>query len=402
MPYTFPIVAKVVVKLRRSNLDNVVDRAHYFFTFAVLVLFALINAGELFFGSPIQCMAPAEYSEGWGAYVNEYCFVNGTYVTGSGAYKPDSSHPGKIDVSYYQWFAYVLFIQCLMFYAPHFIWSSLQNLADVDVQGVVDRCVSLRTELNPVKKGGNIDGTVNYLKRLAEKRRRDDYMFGDGLGDWGTLYYIGSKCFNLLNVLFHFYMVNRFVGHGRLDWGFKVLHDAANGIFWDQNGFFPRLSFCEFDRDDLAGKTLKEAYCVLMLNMVNEKIFALLYFWFLALFIVTLLDLVHSLAIYLCDSIRLHKGKLYLKNVQQLAPEALVTGERKNAFVMEVLGRDGLLLLRFIEAHAGILVASQVACRLFEVVNRRPERNVPAIENEMEVESSEFKKPALVLLGDIV
>lgn len=107
---------------------------------------------------------------------------------------------------------------------------------------------------------------------------------------------------------------------------FQVLHDAANGIFWNQNGFFPRLSYCEFARDDLASKTIKETYCVLMLNMVNEKIFTILYFWFLGLFIVTLIDLVHSLAIYTFDAVRLHEGKRYLKNVQQLAPDALVTG----------------------------------------------------------------------------
>ncbi len=45
---------------------------------------------------------------------------------------------------------------------------------------------------------------------------------------------------------------------------------------------------------------------------------------------------------------------------------------------MEVLGRDGLLLLQFIEAHAGILVASQVACRLFELVDEDERRNAIA------------------------
>lgn len=100
--YTFPIVAKVVVKLTRSNLDNIVDRAHYFFTFAVLVLCALLNAGELLFGSPIMCQDPMEYSTEWGYFVNEYCFINGTYVGEDGGYMPDSSHPGKVDVSYYQ------------------------------------------------------------------------------------------------------------------------------------------------------------------------------------------------------------------------------------------------------------------------------------------------------------
>jgi len=390
MPYTFPVIAKVVVKLSKSNLDNVVDRAHYFFTFALIVLFALINAGELLFGSPMQCMAPAEYSMGWGEFVNEYCFINGTFVT--------SDSGQKIDVNYYQWFAYVLLMQCLMFYAPHFIWTSLQNMADVDVQGVVDRCVEARTELNPKNKEGIIDDNVKYLKKVMEKRRGDFHMFGDGLGDWATLYYMGCKCFNLLNVILQFFMISRYVGNGRLDWGFKVLHDAANGKFWDQTGFFPRLSSCEFHRDDLAATTLKEGRCVLMLNMVNEKVFAILYFWFLALFVATLVDLAHSLVVYLCDSIRLHKGKSYLRNVQQLAPDALVTGERKNAFVLEVLGRDGLLLLRFIESHAGVMIASQVACRLFEVVNAAPRNDGPAAEEEM---GESFEKPAMVL-GDMI
>ena len=67
--------------------------------------------------------------------------------------------------------------------------------------------------------------------------------------------------------------------------------------------------------------------------------------------------------------------------------------------MLDVLGRDGLLLLRFVESHAGILIASQVACRLFEVVNGRPGDN--AREIEMEMESSELKKP-LAVLGDMV
>lgn len=74
-------------------------------------------------------------------------------------------------------------------------------------------------------------------------------------------------------------------------------------------------------------------------------------------------------------------------------------GETKNAFVLDVLGRDGLLLLRFVESHAGILVASQVACRLFELVNTRPGDIVHEVEIEME--SSELKKPPAVL-GDMV
>jgi len=394
MPYNFPVIAKVALKLTKSNLDNVVDRAHYFFTFALVLLFCLINAGELLFGSPIQCMAPAEYGTGWGAFVNEYCFINGTYVEGKG---PDSSF--KIDVTYYQWFAYVLLIQCLMFYAPHFIWSSLQNMADVDVQGVVDRCVSVRTEMDPKKKNDVIDDNVKYLKKVMEKRRGGFHMFGGGLGDLATLYYIGSKCFNLLNVLLQFYMISRYVGHGGLDWGFKVLRDAASGKFWDQTGFFPRLSICEFKRNDLASETVKESYCVLMLNMVNEKIFAILYFWFIALSVVTLADLVHTLAIYLCSSIRLHKGKSYLKNVQQLAPDALVTGERKNYFVTEVLGRDGLLLLRFIESHAGVMIASQVACRLFEKVNGSPRNGIPVGAVEMTAHS---EKPDELVQDEMV
>jgi hypothetical protein len=67
--------------------------------------------------------------------------------------------------------------------------------------------------------------------------------------------------------------------------------------------------------------------------------------------------------------------------------------------VLDVLGRDGLLLLRFVESHAGILIASQVACRLFEVVNERRD-NVRAIENELE--SSELKKQSLAILGDMI
>jgi hypothetical protein len=100
MPYNFPHVEKVVLKLKKSNLDNLVDRAHYFLTVALLSMFALMNAGNLLFGSPIQCMVPAEYGEGWASFVNQYCFITSTYVDEGGGFNPDPNSP-KIDLGYY-------------------------------------------------------------------------------------------------------------------------------------------------------------------------------------------------------------------------------------------------------------------------------------------------------------
>jgi len=214
------------------------------------------------------------------------------------------------------------------------------------------------------KKG--VKTLAGYLHQIYEYRHVNGVP-RDGLGYTATISYLASKLLNLINVLFQFSIMYKLVGQGNLGWGFRMVTNAFKGIHFDETGYFPRVTFCEFRRDVLANSQMKEAQCALPVNILNEKLYLVLYFWFLILSLVTLIDLLWSLAVYLCTFLRHHQGIDYLKLLENVSPHKYATEELKREFVQDTLGRDGLLLLSFIDSHAGCMVASEVACELFNM-----------------------------------
>ncbi len=61
---------------------------------------------------------------------------------------------------------------------------------------------------------------------------------------------------------------------------FQHVLNALNGIYWEKGGFFPRVAYCNFTQ--LSDPNLpkdRTVQCALMINMLNEKLFLIVYFW---------------------------------------------------------------------------------------------------------------------------
>ena len=140
-------------------LSDAIDRLCYFLTPLILLLFALVVGTKQAFGEPIQCMTPQEFQRQntfpilslvkrhsvlvwkqkltpsisevetlahWTEYVNDYCFVESTYVwAGNGSLPMD--RPDEQKINYYQWVPIVLCILAILFHIPKPIWSWLQK-----------------------------------------------------------------------------------------------------------------------------------------------------------------------------------------------------------------------------------------------------------------------------------
>jgi len=344
-------------------VDNLADRTHYVFSTVILFAFAALISSKQIFGAPIRCMAPAEYGGQWVKYVDEFCFSTNTFTDSIGGF--ETSVPGKvINVGYYQWVPYFFLAQAFLFYLPHMLWAHLsKTVSDLDFEAVVKQALEIRGEHDVKQRNIKMKKVAAYLCQVNSYRGKCG--IARGLGSFGCYAYLLSKALNLLNVIVQFVALAKFVGQGHIGWGLKLARDACAGKQWEQGGYFPRNAYCNFSQlSDPALPKERMAQCALMINMINEKLFAIAYIWFIVVFLCTLVDLVWTLFYYISGYGSAKFAKGYLKLMDN--SDELKTDDDVRRFVYYSLGHDGLLLFRFIENHAGGMVAGEIACKYFE------------------------------------
>ncbi|VDK69827.1 unnamed protein product [Cylicostephanus goldi] len=120
--------------------------------------------------------------------------------------------------------------------------------------------------------------------------------------------------------------------------------------------------------------------CVIMMNMINEKLYLFLYFWyasftsssfgqgvlffcfrFLFLGVVTIINFFYFFCVMLVPTLR---AKLVLFNIDTERNRGLSQGEMRR-FIHECLHPDGVLLLQFVREHVGGRIAFDLVNRLF-------------------------------------
>ncbi|KAH7728729.1 Protein INX-3 [Aphelenchoides avenae] len=361
-----PFLKDFLGRLKTARLDDLVDRLNYRFTSILLVLCATVVGTKQIFGHPIACMVDAEFPGQWVNYVHDYCFVSGTYH----APRHDGlgHEPKGIEINYYQWTPYLLALQALFCYVPHFLWTSLVESADLDLRNTVEQATKIRG-LTSDKRKTEVENIAKYLMQIV------DYRCGGGsrgLGHWCAIAYLISKMLSVSNLILQLHLLSITVGYGRGDWALTIIGSAMNGNYWPQTGLFPRTSFCVFETHSLGSVQKRTAQCALMINMLNEKVFVLVYVWLALLVVPTVLNLVYSAMIVLVSFLRLWFVRRYIEPMGNLRYSSVSRfghyekDLRVKTFAFQVLGMDGFLLLRFVQAHAGHLVASEVARGLFK------------------------------------
>ena len=78
--------------------------------------------------------------------------------------------------------------------------------------------------------------------------------------------------------------------------GFHVAKHLLRGDEWDQSQRFPRVTLCDFHIRQNTNVHRYTFQCVLPINLFNEKIFIIVWFWFLFVALVTITSLLHWLA----------------------------------------------------------------------------------------------------------
>ncbi|XP_011307445.1 innexin inx3 [Fopius arisanus] len=335
---------KVRYLIDRAIIDNIVFRAHYRITSAILFACCIIVTANNLIGDPINCIGESAVPS---HVINTFCWITYTYTLPANQMKQvgtQVAHPGlgtdtgeKRYHSYYQWVPFMLFFQGLLFYIPHWMWKQWE---EGKVRMISDGLRGAIVE-NKQERQAKAFRLVQYI--MDTLHLHNSYAAG----------YFFCEALNFVNVVGNIFFVDTFLGGAFLTYGTEVV--KFSNMNQEQRSdpmveIFPRITKCTFHKFGASGTIQKlDALCVLALNILNEKIFIFLWFWFIILAAMSGLALLYSMAVVLLPSTRETILKRRFKFSTSSGASALVRETQVGDFLLIHLLGQNLNMMLFSE-----------------------------------------------------
>jgi len=293
------------LKIKQTpSIDNNICRLHYKVSVVILTMCSLLVTARQYIGDPIDCMV-----EGIpGGLMDTYCWIQSTFSIPErfvGKQGEDHAYPGAahhvtggdgkdpIYHKYYQWVCFVLFFQAGLFHVPHLLWKAAEGgRLNMLVQDMLEPKMVVKKEM----RAERIRVIVKYFKEY----RGSHFLY--------FLKYLGCELLNMINVMGQMFLMDRFLGGEFTTYGLKVLNFTEQPSAEREDPMavvFPKVSKCTFSKYGPSGTVeIHDGLCVLPLNIINEKIYIFLWFWFILLASITGLFLIYRVAVLLGPGIR--------------------------------------------------------------------------------------------------
>lgn len=283
------------LRSQKVKLDNETFRLHYKLTLIVCIASSLLVTGREYFGDPIDCIPPGE--ELLAPIIDTYCWIHstftlpeshdkeiGTHVAHPGVdqYSPDKT---RVYHKYYQWVCFALLLQGMCFYIPRYLWKNWES----------GRIRSLMQNLDdPILRGEEKRKQISCLVGYFTQTLRTNQTY--------FAQFVFCEALNFINVLCQICFVDYFLNGSFSSYGIEVLRNPSSN---PMGKVFPRMTKCTFHFYGSSGDVQRyDTLCILPLNVLNEKIYVLLWFWFMALTCITGIGLVYRAAIIALPQLR--------------------------------------------------------------------------------------------------
>lgn len=275
------------------------------------MLFSVVVTSRQYIGDPIDCMVDEIPHE----VMDTYCWIYSTFTIPdrlTGRIGKDIIHPGVAPYAkgedavkyhkYYQWVCFVLFFQAILFYIPHYLWKIFES-------GRISKLVQeLKGPIIPDDaKSDRINLIVSYFVSNLHAHKFYSYRF------------FFCEILNLVNVIGQIYFMDYFLDGEFSTYGMDVF--KFTGMDPDERDdpmarVFPKVAKCTFHKYGPSGTVQYfDGLCVLPINIVNEKIYVFLWFWLVALSVVTGLAIIYRVAILALPGLR----EIRLRSVSRFA-----------------------------------------------------------------------------------
>lgn len=112
--------------------------------------------------------------------------------------------------------------------------------------------------------------------------------------------YILCEIMNVFNIIFNIYLTNKFLGRSFLTYGIETLkhYQSHHSKLDPMEAIFPRITKCTFFYFGPSGIIQDiDTMCILAQNVLNDKIYLFLWFWFFILAILSITALVYRFVV---------------------------------------------------------------------------------------------------------
>lgn len=292
---------KGLLKLDTVYIDNNIFRLHYKATVIILIAFSLLVTSRQYIGDPIDCIVDEIPLN----VMDTYCWIYSTFTIpnrGNGRIGKDviqpgvASHTDRDEVKYhkyYQWVCFALFFQAILFYVPRYLWKTWEGgrikmlVLDLNCPVVSEDCKEDRKKL-----------LVDYF--TTNLHQQNFYAFR----------FFICEALNFVNVVGQIYFMDLFLDGEFTTYGsdvvkFTEMEPEERGD--PMSRVFPKVTKCTFHKYGPSGSVQTfDGLCVLPLNIVNEKIYVFLWFWFVLLSISTGLMMVYRVCVITFMKMRMY------------------------------------------------------------------------------------------------
>lgn len=222
----------------------------------------------------------------------------------------------------------MLLFQAILFYTPRWLWKSWEGgkihalMMDLDI------------------------GICSDIEKKQKKKLMIDYLWENlRFHNWWAYKYYLCELLALLNVIGQMFLMNRFFDGAFLTFGVDVLSfvDADDEERVDPMILvFPRMTKCTFYKYGHSGEIERlDAICILPLNVVNEKIYVFLWFWFVALAYLSLMTVVYRLVIIFSPRMRVYLLRVRYRLIRKDAVDLIVRRSKMGDwFLFYMLGEN--------------------------------------------------------------
>jgi hypothetical protein len=180
-----------------------------------------------------------------------------------------------------------------MFYFPRLLWKSAEGgVMKLITVGLTD----ITAFMDKTTRQDGVELIAKYYN-LRHARRGTYFMK-----------FVTCEVLNFANVIGQIYLTDMFLGYSFTKYGrdvFSLSQEDLNNRSDPMDQVFPKVTKCFFQKYGPSGTIQKhDALCVLPLNIINEKIYIFLYFWFVFLAAISAVWLIYRLLTIISHDVR--------------------------------------------------------------------------------------------------
>nr|CAI5834937.1 unnamed protein product [Callosobruchus analis] len=314
---------KTVVHRDQINIDNNVFKLHYKVTVIMLLTFTVLLSSKQYFGDPIDCDVKERKET-----IQTFCWIFGTFINkdtvehktvpGLGLEGPNSTSRQV----YYQWICIVFGIQSALFYLPRYLWKAWEG----------GRLRLLVEDLSGPLISSNWNNTT-----------RDKLVRCLLTGSYFDKIYAVRFCFceilNFVHVVAQIYFMDWFITGNFISYG---ISHASYSTVNPMNVVFPKIAKCTYHKFGYSGSEVNiDALCVLPLNVLNEKLFLVLWYWLFFLLTASFFAVMYRALFLFSHKVRVYLLRAQTRNLDHKKAEIIVDNlSYGDFFLMYKIGKN--------------------------------------------------------------